>query len=704
MDTYKRTPLQLFNQPQHFLIPLFQRKYVWTEDDQWVPLWKDIRRVAEQRIEQPHLDKLHFLGAVVLQAQEARSSRVPEWNIIDGQQRLTTLQVVMDSAADVLERLDKARLSRRLGRLTHNDADYIEQGASLLKLRHLNDDREDFAAVIDAPVPVDHGSLPRPNSKLARAHRYFTTAIAEWLDSEAIDIDGVDVEEVVEDRADSLVNVLEGGLQLITIELTADEDSQEIFETLNDRGTPLTAADLVRNFVFQRLNAEGSDTVAAYRQVWPFESGFWSEEVSVGRLKISRSSLFLNQWLTSRIGEEVSPQATFGRFKSYVDQSPDRKMIDLLREIRGQADAYESWTAASRRRGGDLNATEMAVYRMHAGEVEVLKPVLIWLHSPGRDRDAHTIDDVIGIFESWMYRRQLLRLPSADLGRIVADVIKSHGTSSADELADRVRAHLARQKVASTYWPGDAEVRRELAEASVYNRFRRPRLRTFLEAIENYYRAQTGQPQVERAGYPIEHVLPRKWETNWGVDDAEQADERQAHVNRLGNLTLLTTSLNSRVSNGPWAEKRLALLEHNTLKITGRLLSWEDSGWDEEKIDQRTDEMIDVLLAVWPVPEGHEGVVVEPSISGPVWIEIRHLVDAGYLTVGQTLHGRDGTSIASINAGKTITLDGRTFSTPSGAGKHARRGRAVNGWWWWSLSDGRRLLDVRAEYVEAGAE
>src|SRR5699024_5565814 len=127
--------------------------------------------------------------------------------------------------------------------------------------------------------------------------------------------------------------------------------------------------------------------------------------------------------------------------------------------------------AAARRRGGDLNATEMAVYRMHAGEVELLKPVLIWLHSPGRDLDAQTIDDVIGTFESWMYRRQLLRLPSADLGRIVADVIRSHRNAPAVELADRVRAHLARQKVASTYWPGDEEVRRELSEASVFNRF-----------------------------------------------------------------------------------------------------------------------------------------------------------------------------------------------------------------------------------------
>ena len=93
METFKRTPLQLFNLPQHFVIPLFQRPYVWKESEQWEPLWKDIRRVAEVRIGAPHLVPTHFLGAVVLQAHEAESTRLTTWNVIDGQQRLTTLQL-----------------------------------------------------------------------------------------------------------------------------------------------------------------------------------------------------------------------------------------------------------------------------------------------------------------------------------------------------------------------------------------------------------------------------------------------------------------------------------------------------------------------------------------------------------------------------------------------------------------------------------
>ena len=102
METFKRTPLQLFSLPQHFVIPLFQRPYVWREDEQWEPLWKDIRRVAELRIDEPHLDAQHFLGAVVLQAHDPGSNRFTTWNVIDGQQRLTTLQLLMDATSAVL--------------------------------------------------------------------------------------------------------------------------------------------------------------------------------------------------------------------------------------------------------------------------------------------------------------------------------------------------------------------------------------------------------------------------------------------------------------------------------------------------------------------------------------------------------------------------------------------------------------------------
>ena len=368
METNVRTPQDVFMQPQHLVVPPFQRPYVWEKEEQWAPLWQDVRRLAELRLAPTAGDARHFLGAIVVQAQEPILGDLQASSIIDGQQRLTTLQLLMDATAAVLEALGQDALAGQLGRLTHNEDIYVSGEAyTRLKLRHSNKDGPAFEEVMDAEAPVDHETLDHAASRVVRAHEYFTTAASEWL---------VSYTDGVAERAQALTSALTRGLQLVAINLTLSENSQEIFETLNARGTPLTAADLIRNFVFQRLAAEGADT-RAHLDNWPFETEFWEKEVSVGRYTTQRSSLFFNQWLGSRLGEEVSTRATFTRFKQYVEQidrENGQKVADLLPVIRQEARAYESWTTAADDHNRQLNRVELAVYRMRASDSELLKP------------------------------------------------------------------------------------------------------------------------------------------------------------------------------------------------------------------------------------------------------------------------------------------------------------------------------------------
>ena len=458
------------------------------------------------------------------------------------------------------------------------------------------------------------------------------TWLSEWL--------GEAGSEGFAKRADALTFVLTRGLQLVAINLKANENSQEIFETLNARGTPLTAADLVKNFVFQRLEAEGVDMQRAYAEDWPFESKFWESEVSVGRYTLSRGSLFLAQWLGSRTGEEISPKTTFNRFKHFVEHDIGQKMSDLLPVIKEQADLYEKWTTMAAEPDRSLTVVEMCVYRMRAAGVELLKPLLIWLHESGRDVPQGTVSEVVAAAESWVVRRQMLRLPSADLGRIVADLIRVHRDTPASELAEQVRGHLTRLGTASTYWPGDDEVRTALMTEAAYRRYPRGRLRMFLEAVEDDLRAATGQPPVPRRGYPIEHVLPQSWESNWAVEGLAAEQDRSAHVHRVGNLTLLTTSLNSSVSNGPWLGdkgKRAQLQQHDTFLMNRDFRDDKTEVWDERRIDERSAEMIDVFLRVWPVPKGHLGEISDPRDKNEPGVEIKDLLAAGLIEPGTKL-------------------------------------------------------------------
>ncbi len=510
METNVRTPMQIFSLPQRLVVPLFQRPYVWDEKEQWEPLWGDIRRITELRLRDPYSSATHFLGAIVVQAHDVQLGSMQSSNVIDGQQRLTTLQLLMDAAGSVLESAGLDILAGQLESLTHNQATFVPVGESRLKIRHTNRDHAAFDEVMDADPPVDVATLKHASSKIVRAHAFFTDAVASWLGEPGSTEYG--------GRAHALVSVLTSGLQLVAINLTASENSQEIFETLNARGTPLTAADLIKNFVFQRLAAEGADTERAYAEDWPFDRKFWESEVSVGRYRVSRGSLFLNQWLASRLGEEVGPQQTFTRFKAYVEHDTGQKMGELLPIIKQQADQYEAWTVAADDKDRQLSTVEMSVYRMRANEIELLKPLLIWLHAPGRNLKQQTIDAVVAAAESWVMRRMFLRLTTSDLGRVVADIMTVYDDAPDSQLAALIVGHLSRLNASSTYWPGNGEVREALDTEPVYRRYKGARLRVFLEAIENEFRRGTNQPQVPRRGYPIEHVLPQKWQDNWPVE------------------------------------------------------------------------------------------------------------------------------------------------------------------------------------------
>ena len=301
-------------------------------------------------------------------------------------------------------------------------------------------------------------------------------------------------------------------------------------------------------------------------------------------------------------------------------------------------------------------------------------------------------------------RRLLLRLATGDLARVVAEMITLFDRTVPEELAESVRGYLSRLNVASTYWPGDEELRGHLSIAGVYRAYRRGRLRTVLEAVENSYRDGTNQPQVPRRGYPIEHILPQAWEQNWPVAGEAEAFQRAEHVHRLGNLTLLTTALISKVSNAPWQRKRKELNKHDTLILNRRVLARSDqSEWEECHIDARTTEIIEAVVNIWPVPAGHEGGVIDPHAKAQLGrIQVKDLIAAALIEPGTVLSARPGvweSHTAIIRPDGAIEVAGRTFESLSSAGKFVK-GAVTNGWSFWRVPDGRRMSEVRAAFVD----
>lgn len=702
MQTDLITPQQIFGMPQHLTVPIYQRPYVWTQEDQWAPLWSDIRRITEHRLENPGKPATHFLGAVVTQDAPTGPVGVQEFHIVDGQQRLTTLQLAIDAAAAAFSARELDAPAARLNFLTHNDGMFVEADEPALKLRHTNRDRAAFDEVMLADTPVDHGALKHRNSLLTQAHEYFTSHIGSWLD--------VDPENLPF-RADALALALQQSLQLVVIRLTIEEDSQEIFETLNARGTPLTAADLIKNFVFQRLKSEGKDTTEAYGR-WPFETKFWEAEISVGRFPTTRSALFLGQWLISRVGKEVSPRSTFARFKFYSEHETDLSMADMLELITAQAAAYQAATERSNDPHANLDRVELHLYRMGVAQVELTKPIVLWLTAPEVRYQPETVAKVLDAVESWIIRRRLLRLQSGDLGRVAAELIASARGASDDDVLTAVNRHLTRLQSTSTYWPADEELRESLRSVAFYRRFSAPIQRMILQGVEDWYRGYTDDRpsktgiRVHRDKHQVEHLLPRGWRANWPVDDAAAEAERDEHVHRLGNLTLITGSLNASVSNGAWlgeGGKRDEFNRHDVFLMNRDVIVRSGDGWDESHIAARAEDMITAIIATWPVPDGHDGKTVDHSMRlSKATASYAHLVSEGLIDVGATLVCTSEhwpMARGTLLAGGRMLFEGKTYESPAAAAREVRGGRSGNGWYFWRVEGGPLLNDLRTEML-----
>ena len=400
--------------PQRLVVPLFQRPYVWNEENQWEPLWDDMVRVTERLLSNPSQKHFpHFLGAVVLQQVQNPVGTMQERTIIDGQQRLTTLQLLFDSLHAQLVAAEAHAPAMRLETLVLNAAPFCQHPEDRFKVWPTNRDRDAFNAVMAATLPIDYDAVGFENERMVQAHRYFGDRAKEWLLA--------DGPESILVRASAIETVARDLLQVVVIDLGADENAQEIFETLNARGAQLTAADLIKNFIFQRLLETGADVESAYIKYWrDFESAFWETEISVGRMRYPRSSIFLNHWLIAQTGEEVVAREVFTRFKRYANDVGDTMEV-LLKQIKASADVYREFIQNGSKHTGVIDQLGLFAYRTGVLESEVIKPLVLFLLDPQQPKIPEgQFTKALRVIESWMVRRMLVRATTKSYSQIIA--------------------------------------------------------------------------------------------------------------------------------------------------------------------------------------------------------------------------------------------------------------------------------------------
>ncbi|AUI58580.1 DUF262 domain-containing protein [Amycolatopsis sp. BJA-103] len=602
MQANTLTPQKLFEPQVRYVIPVFQRPYVWEIEKQWEPLWADVRAVADELLEtqnlaQPTEVSAHFLGAVVLDQQSNPAGYIQVRHVIDGQQRLITLQLLLNAVRQVAEKHGRPRDAALLKALVRNPEHIIEEDDELLKVWPILADRAPFQHAMDDDPGNDSGE-----HRVSQAIVFLRERIRDW----ALEGD----ENNATDRLRALTTTLARHLKLVVIDLEPGDNAQAIFEALNDRGSPLLAADLVKNAVFQAAERQHLDTEQLDQDYWAALSGdFWRQELRQGRLNRPRIDVFLNYWLTMRRAHLVPSDRIFADFRDHVlAQATDVRSV--LAELKSDAQCYRQL---------DSHPPRSVPGTFHYRVIEVMDiaatmPLLLWLLRPGSSVPPHARDQSLEAVESWLVRRMLCRTTLADTNSVVVELIRHLGLQDPSEVGVATRRFLAEQTGDSRRWPHDVEVIDSLRQIRFYSvMIPRRRGRMILEALEDSYRSsKSEEAHCPRASLTVEHLMPVSWQKNWSAgvaDDPVARQQRERRVQKLGNLTLLTSKLNPILSNNVWdnvdqkQSKRNGINQHSVLMLNKQLLA-EHVRWTDEDIEERSRTLAtQITEKIWTRPE-----------------------------------------------------------------------------------------------------
>ncbi len=610
------TPRDLFEGKVQYEIPAFQRPYVWNEEDQWAPLWLDVQRVAEglvsadESANPPDGSAAHFLGAVVLKELTAHAGDVTRHSVIDGQQRMTTLQILLDASHSAVVALGHELEAEALEELILNSGNRFAGSSKRFKLWPSRSDREAFEAA------MDDKSEALPDHRITEAHTFFSDEIRDWI----LDADGEneanDADQAA--RARALSSALQLHLRVVAINLGGDDDDQLIFETLNDRGTPLLAADLIKNWMFLRGDELGADTEHWSEFEWAeLDDDWWREEISQGRYMRSRIDIFLQYWLTMRMKDEIASDGVFRRFREHADacMADADSANEFLEELRRDAGTFRSFAQMD----PDTPAGRFYSRVVESFELAATTPLLLWMLS-----DNHRVPDTqveIGLsaLESWVIRRILLRMTMKDVNKLMVAALSMLEQQSVDEAGSAIREFLGEQTADARLWPPDEDLVAALPEIRMYGNIKQSRIRVILEAVEKNLRSERHEDVSLPPDLQVEHIMPRAWETNWSPDpplSAEEALERTRRIDTLGNLTLVTQKLNGSLSHRPWTDeeaklsnptgpragkgKRSLIDEGSLLAINRAVTDQHEDAWTDADIIARGGEMTTRICEIWP--------------------------------------------------------------------------------------------------------
>lgn len=563
---------QLLQGAKQFIIPIFQRTYSW-EVAHCEQLWNDIVRVGSHTA----LDS-HFIGSAVYIPEQETSAAISRWLVIDGQQRITTLTLLLLA---LKRRLQAEGLDTPVSAAEIEDYFLLNRygkGEQRYKLLLTRTDKDTLVALLDEkPLP------DKVSHRIKENFEFFTAKIAE------ADLD--------------VVYAGIGKLMIVDVRLQQGIDNpQMIFESMNSTGKALTQADLIRNFVLMGLPHEQQTRL--YEDYWhPMELLFGVEHYN------KHFDEFMRFFLVIHTGNHrIRKDEVYSEFKAYSRDRDDEAMLATLLEFA----RYYCCMALGNEKDAELATAFQDIRELRA---DVCYPMLMEVYHDytqarlGKDAFVNTLQ----LVESYVFRRAVCDVPTNSLRQTFATFCRKLDKS---RYLESVKAAFM---LLPSYrrFPGDDEFRRALQIRNLYKFNRRS---YWLRRFENFGRKE----RVMVQDYTIEHIMPQNanlsaaWQQSLGEDWARVQEQ---YLHTLGNLTL--TGYNSEYSDRPFAEKRdmEGGFAQSPLKLNEGLGSCAD--WNEQEIIKRASRLAERAIRIWDAPRLADDVLdsfrAKPAASTPAY-------------------------------------------------------------------------------------
>lgn len=625
MHATPRKVISLFEPTHRYVIPIFQRHYVWKKEGQWEPLWFDI----EEKMHEKQLGKQvspHFLGAVILDSTHRSSTKeVSKFLVIDGQQRLTTLQILLTAIRDVSSFHQLQNIGKMTERcLLNPDVELMERpDQEMFKLWPTQANREIFCSLITAKsyvevqkrFPLMYGKTktgktqrsPQPRDRLVEAYEYFYGQV------NALCLNAKNQDQKSEALI-SIISVLKDDFTLVEIILDEGDDSQEIFNSLNGRGEPLGQSDLLRSYIFMRAEKNETKRDELYKNYWErFEDNWWDIDTKRGNQTSSHLDLLTRTLLSAKLGEPVDVRRVHSAYRTWIEKNkPYASLEEELKQYGVYADAFEQLREKTR---GPLTTfgRKMTIW----GTTTVF-PLASYLYAEGNLSEAQ-LSNCLRILESFVVRRAICDLNNKDYNKYFIEVISKLRKS--EDVQSAIIGVLLHGEGETRRFPADEEFKSAWISKYFYKKLRPDQLIQVFTSLETAVRSE----RAEHAIIPmlsVEHVMPQDWAENYPISGHtipkqmnvlsyfSDKEEEQALYNKLkseivrrrelihtiGNLTAVSQPLNSAMKNAKYSDKK-KYFQESVLSIN-RYFD-QQSEWSERQIEERAEKLFVHASLIW---------------------------------------------------------------------------------------------------------